>query len=207
MIKIFDHPLINHYLTKIRDKNTHYSDFRRYINYIGELMAFTVFSSLKTKEVTIDTPVVSGVKGKEIADDVIVVPIIRAGLGIAEGFTCIFPEARIGCIGLRRNEKTFMPEEYMYKMPNVRPNSKVFVVDPMLATGGSAAKAIEEIKKYGFKDVSLVSIVGVQDGIDKVQSEHPDVDIYLATKDEKLTDKKYISPGLGDAGDRIFGTD
>lgn len=205
MLHVFNHPLINHKLSIIRNKTTNTKDFRQTLNEIAGLMAFEVTRDLPTKEIEVETPLAK-TKGVEIAKDIVLVPILRAGLGMVEGISNLIPTAKIGHIGLYRNEETLQPVYYYAKFPKETKDASVFVVDPMLATGGSAIAAIDHLKEIGAKDIKLICIVGVQEGVDAVNKKHPDVDIYLASLDEKLNEVGYITPGLGDAGDRIFGT-
>jgi uracil phosphoribosyltransferase len=205
-LHILQHPLIQHKLAVIRDKNTSVKEFREIISEIASLMCYEATRDLPTEEVEIETPMgfakVRHISGKKMA----VVPILRAGLGMVDGILGLIPNVKIGHIGLYRDPETHEPVKYYCKMPNDIAERDVIVLDPMLATGGSASAAISFIKEYGCKSIKLMCIIGVQDGIDRVQKDHPDVDIYLASKDERLNDHAYIIPGLGDAGDRIFGT-
>ena len=205
-IHIFDHPLIQHKLSILRDENTSVKEFRELIGEIAMLMCYEATRDLPTEEVTIKTPVaeakVRRLAGKKLA----VVPILRAGLGMVDTIVDLIPSAKIGHIGLFRDPETHEPVKYYCKMPPDIAERQVFVVDPMLATGGSAADAIMFIKEYGCKNITLMNILAAPEGIAKIQADHPDVDIYVAAVDEKLNDHAYIVPGLGDAGDRIFGT-
>lgn len=205
MLHVFNHPLINHKLAILRNKDTNTKDFRQTLNEIAGLMAFEMTRNLPTKEIEVITPLAK-TKGVAIAKDIVLVPILRAGLGMVEGISNLIPNAKIGHIGLYRNEETLQPVYYYAKFPKETKDACVFVVDPMLATGGSANAAIDHLKKIGAKDIKLICIVGVQEGVNAVSKAHPDVDIYLASLDEKLNEVGYITPGLGDAGDRIFGT-
>jgi uracil phosphoribosyltransferase len=206
MTKIFNHPLINHKLTIMRDETTSYSVFKRNLNEISSLMVYEVLKDFPTKLKKVKTPTGSIASGAELSEELIIVPILRAGIGMVDGIHDLVPEARVGHIGLYRDEKTFKAKEYFYKMPAVDKKTLIIVVDPMLATGVSASDAISHLKKDGFSNIKLVCLVGVQAGLDKLNEKHSDVDVFLAAKDEYLNDKKYIIPGLGDAGDRIFGT-
>ena len=204
MLHVLNHPLITHKLTIMRDKKTSTKDFRQNLDEIAGLMAYEITRDLPTKQVDVETPM--GIcHGAMISSDVVLVPILRAGLGMVSGILDLIPTAKVGHIGLYRDEKTLEPHEYYGKFPDMT-NAITMVVDPMLATGGSADAAITMIKKRGAKQIKLVCLVGVQEGVDLVQKNHPDVDIYLASLDEKLNEIGYIVPGLGDAGDRIFGT-
>ena len=202
---IFNHPLMTHKLTIIRNENTNTKDFRETVSEIANLMAYEATRELPVKEVEIKTPITT-CKSTMIDGDIVIVPILRAGLGMVEGIQRLIPQAKIGYIGLFRNEETLQPELYYEKFPTNIADATVFLVDPMLATGGSCAKAIEILKARGAKRIVYMGIVGVDEGINVVRNAHPDVDIYLAAKDEKLNEKGYIVPGLGDCGDRLFGT-
>lgn len=206
MLKIFDHPLINIKLTTLRDQKTNHSEFRKNLNEIASLMVYEILRNYQTKTKKIKTPTGISHNGFDYDKEIVIVPILRAGIGMVEGIQLLVPQARVGHIGLYRNEETMEATEYFYKMPVVNKDSFVVVVDPMLATGGSAFDAITRLKKDGFQNIMLVCLVGVDKGIQKIVSNFPDVNIFLAAKDEKLNAKGYIEPGLGDAGDRIFGT-
>ena len=201
-----DHPLIKHKLALMRDKTTGVKEFREAAAEIAMLMCYEATRDLPLKEITIETPVaearVQVISGKKIA----LVPILRAGLGMVEGILEMIPAAKVGHIGLYRDPETHAPVEYYCKMPNDIAERDVIILDPMLATGGSAAAAITFIKGYGCKHIKLMNVIAAPEGIACIQKEHPDVDIYVAAVDEKLNDHAYIVPGLGDAGDRIFGT-
>lgn len=205
-LHVMEHPLIQHKLSILRDKNTSVKEFREIVSEIASLMCFEATRNLPLEEVEIDTPVarakVKRLAGKKLA----IVPILRAGLGMVDGVLQLIPNAKVGHIGLYRDPKTLEPVEYYCKLPNDIQERDVFVLDPMLATGGSAAAAISFIKQRGCRTIRLMNIIAAPEGVKKVQSEHPDVDIFVAALDEKLNDHGYIVPGLGDAGDRIFGT-
>lgn len=205
MLTVLQHPLITHKLAIMRDKDTCTKDFRANLSEIGGLMAYEIARDLPTELCVVETPVAKCTTRK-ISKDIILVPILRAGLGMVDGISNIIPTVKIGHIGLYRDEETLQPHEYFFKMPNDLDKAIIYVVDPMLATGGSAAAAITSLKQRGANNIKLVCLVGVQEGIAKIEKEHPDVDIILAALDEKLNEKGYIIPGLGDAGDRIFGT-
>ncbi len=205
MVTIIEHPLIKHKLTIMRKEETGTKDFRQNLDEIACLMAYEVTKKIPLKEIEIETPLAK-TTGYEMANEIVIVPILRAGLGFVDGMKTVMPTAKVGHIGIYRDEDTKQPVEYLCKLPSIDDSSIVFIVDPMLATGGSAKKAIEMMKARGAKNISLVSLVGVQEGIDAVLNSHPDVDIYLACKDPILNENCYIVPGLGDAGDRIFGT-
>jgi uracil phosphoribosyltransferase len=204
-VTVMDHPLISHKLSILRHKDTKSKDFRELLNEIASLMTFDICRDLKTKEVLVDTPICTA-KCQELDKDIIIVPILRAGLGMVEGILQLIPTAKVGHIGLYRDEETHEPCEYYAKFPEGLDSSTVIVLDPMLATGGSAIAAIEMIKRRGAKDIKFIGLVGAPYGLDKLKEAHPDVDIYLAALDEKLNENCYIVPGLGDCGDRIFGT-
>ena len=205
-VYVLDHPLIQHKLAILRSKNTPVKEFRELISEISGLMCYEATRNLPLKEVEVETPICTAkchvLAGKKMA----IVPILRAGLGMVDKMVDLIPSAKIGHIGLYRDPETHMPVEYYCKLPEDIENRQVFVVDPMLATGGSAIAAIDFLKKRGCKNISMMNIIGCPEGVKAVQDAHPDVDIYLAAMDEKLNDHAYIVPGLGDAGDRIFGT-
>lgn len=202
---IFNHPLIHHKLTIIRDEKTNTKDFRQSVNEIANLMAFEATRDLALKKVETKTPIALATT-YTLGCEVVIVPILRAGLGMVDGIQSLIPTAKVGHIGLYRNDETLEPQLYYAKFPSTLPDATVFLVDPMLATGGSAVAAIDILKKHGAKKIIYMGIVGVDQGIANLQKHHPDVDIYLAAKDERLNEKGYIVPGLGDCGDRIFGT-
>ena len=203
---VLDHPLIQHKLAILRNKNTSVKEFRELISEIAGLMCYEATRDLPTKEVEVQTPVAVAkcrrLAGKKLA----IIPILRAGLGMVDAMVDLIPSAKIGHIGLYRDPETHQPVEYYCKLPEDIENRRVFVVDPMLATGGSAVAAIDFLKQHGCKSIVMMNIIGAPEGVKAVQEAHPDVDIYLAALDEKLNDHAYIVPGLGDAGDRIFGT-
>lgn len=207
MLTIIKHPLIDVKLSIMRDENTSTKEFRESINEIASFMCFEVFKDLKTHKSheTYQTPTGYTLHRVKLDDKIIIVPILRAGIGLCDGIKNMIPTARIGHIGMYRNEETLEPVEYYFKLPEVE-NPLVLIVDPMLATGGSAVAAITACKKRGYKNIRLMCLVGVPQGVEAVEKAHPDVHIYLASLDEKLNEKGYIIPGLGDAGDRIFGT-
>ena len=205
-VHVLDHPLIQHKLAILRSKNTSVKEFRELISEISGLMCYEATRNLPTKEVEVQTPVAVAkcrrLAGKKLA----IIPILRAGLGMVDAMVDLIPSAKIGHIGLYRDPETHMPVEYYCKLPEDIGNRQVFVVDPMLATGGSAVAAIDFLKQHGCKNIVMMNIIGAPEGVKVVQEAHPDVDIYLAALDEKLNEHAYIVPGLGDAGDRIFGT-
>lgn len=204
-IHILDHPLIKHKLTNIRKETTNTKDFYQNVEEIAGLMAYEVTRDFPLKPVEIKTPICTTMQ-YELSNDVVIVPILRAGLGMVEGMRNMIPTAKVGFIGLYRDEKTLEPHEYYAKFPETIVNSIVLVVDPMLATGGSASAAITLLKQRGCKNIRYIGLVGAPEGVKTLQLEHPDVDIYLASLDEKLNEVGYIVPGLGDCGDRLFGT-
>lgn len=205
-VTIFDHPLIQHKLTIMRDKNTSSKDFRELVSEIAMLMCYEITRDLPTKEIDVETPICvtksKVLAGKKLA----IVPILRAGLGMVDGVTKLIPAARIGHIGLYRDEETLQPVEYYCKLPKDIAEREVIVVDPMLATGGSAIDAVTQIKLRNPKSIKFMGLIAAPEGIEAFTKAHPDVDVYCAALDEKLNEKGYIVPGLGDAGDRIFGT-
>ncbi|NQZ66062.1 MAG: uracil phosphoribosyltransferase [Mycoplasmatales bacterium] len=206
MTKIFKHPLIDIKLTKMRDKNSSHTTFKKNLNEIGSLMVYEILRDYKGKEKKVVTPTGSTAIGLAFDKSIMIVPILRAGLGMVAGIESLIPQARIGHIGVYRDEKTFQIHEYFYKLPDVEKDSDVVVVDPMLATGASAIDSINRLKKDGFSNIKFVCLVAAPEGVAALEKAHPDVDLYLAALDEKLNENKYIIPGLGDAGDRIFGT-
>lgn len=205
MLNVLKHPLITHKLTQMRKKETGTKDFRQNLDEIAGLMAYEITRDLPVNAVTITTPV-RECETSELAKDIILVPILRAGLGMVNGICNLIPTVKVAHVGLYRDEETLKPHVYFEKYPKGIEDAIVIIVDPMLATGGSAVAAIDMVKKQGAKNIRLVCLVGVPEGVAAVENAHPDVDIYLAALDEKLNEKGYIVPGLGDAGDRIFGT-
>ena len=204
-LTVFNHPLINHKLTMARDENTNMRDFRALVNEIGGLMAYEITRDVPVKEVKVTTPMCE-TTGEVLAKNIVIVPILRAGIGMVDGIHNLIPNAKIGHVGLYRDEETLEPHEYYAKFPKEMPDARTLLVDPMIATGGSVIMAIEALKKRGAKDIRLVGLVGAPEGIEKIQAAYPDVDIYLAALDERLNEIGYIIPGLGDCGDRLFGT-
>jgi uracil phosphoribosyltransferase len=204
-LKIFNHPLILDKLTRMRRKETSSKDFRENLNEIAELMVFEVCRDIPVVDVKITTPVAETI-GKTIDTPIVLVPILRAGLGMTHGIQQLIPTARIAHVGLYRDEETLQPIQYYAKETEDIDKSIVLVVDPMLATGGSASAAIDIVKGWGAKNIRFVCLVAVREGVDVLTKAHPDVDIYAASLDEHLNEHGYIIPGLGDAGDRIFGT-
>ncbi len=205
-VHILDHPLLQHKLTILRDENTGVKEFREIVSEIAALECYEATRDLPLELKEVETPICKTmaptIKGKKFA----VVPILRAGLGLVEGVLRMVPSARVGHIGLYRNEETLEPVKYFCKMPKDIADRDVLIVDPMLATGGSAAAAIGFMKEYGCTNIKLMVLLAAPEGIERIQKEHPDVDIYCGALDEKLNERGYIVPGLGDAGDRIFGT-
>jgi len=206
MHKELKHPLINIKLTKMRDEKSDHTIFRKNLNEIASLMVYEIMREYKTKELEVLTPTGSKARGYTFDKEIVIVPILRAGLGMVQGIEELIPEARVGHIGQYRDEETFKAHEYFYKMPDVSKDSKILVVDPMLATGISAKDSIKKLKNDGFTDITLVVLVAAPEGIKAIEDEFNDVNIFAASIDEKLNDSKYIIPGLGDAGDRLFGT-
>lgn len=205
-LTVFDHPLIQHKLTIIRDKNVGTKEFREIVDEIASLMAYEVTRDLPTEDVEVETPVAITVKKQLAGKKLAIVPILRAGLGMVDGIMKLIPAARIGHIGMYRDEESLEPVEYFIKLPEDIDQREVLVVDPMLATGGSANMAIDALKKRGAQTIKLITLVSAPQGVEAVQTAHPDVDIFTASLDEKLNEHGYIVPGLGDAGDRLFGT-
>ena len=205
-VVVMDHPLIQHKIGIIRREETGSKDFRTLVSEIAMLMCYEATRDLELTDVEITTPIcattVKELKGKKLA----VVPILRAGLGMVDGMLAMIPSAKVGHIGLYRDPVTALPHEYYCKLPEDCDKRNVFVVDPMLATGGSAIAAIQMLKDKGVKNIRLMCIIAAPEGIEAFEKAHPDVDVYIGAKDEKLNEHKYIVPGLGDAGDRIFGT-
>ncbi|PXW92052.1 uracil phosphoribosyltransferase [Streptohalobacillus salinus] len=203
---VLDHPLIQHKLTYVRKTETGTKEFRELVDEIAGLMAYEITRDLPVEEVTIETPVTTTksyvLTGKKIG----IVPILRAGLGMVEGVLRHIPTAKVGHVGLYRDPDTLMPHEYYFKMPNDIEERDLIVVDPMLATGGSASDAIQSLKNRGAKSIKLMCLIAAPEGVEAIREAHPEVDIYLAAMDEKLNDHGYIVPGLGDAGDRLYGT-
>ncbi len=204
-VNIMDHPLIVDKVTRLRDKNTSVKEFRELVNEIALLMGYEATRDLELKDKEVETPITKTI-GKEIAKPVAVVPILRAGLGMVDAIMSVIPSAKIGHIGLYRDHETAQPVEYYCKLPPDIDKRIVIVVDPMLATGGSSAAAIDFIKQRGASDIRLMCVIAAPEGVECMQKAHPDVDIYCGALDEGLNEDKYIVPGLGDAGDRLFGT-
>ena len=203
---ILDHPLVQHKVSHLRDRNTGTKEFKELVSELAMLLCYESTRDLPTEEVEIETPVAIAktrvLSGRKLA----LVPILRAGLGMVDGMLTLLPAAKVGHIGLYRNEETLEPVEYYCKLPSDIAERDVMVLDPMLATGGSAVDAIAQIKKRGAKSIKFLAIIAAPEGLERLHAAHPDVDIYVAALDEKLNENGYIIPGLGDAGDRIFGT-
>ena len=206
LLHVINHPMIQHKLTILRDKNTGTKDFKELLREISLLMGYEITRDLPLVEVEIETPICKTTAYRIAGKKMSIVPILRAGLGMVDGLQTLVPVAKVGHIGLYRNEETHKPVVYYCKLPEDISQRLVIVTDPMLATGGSACDAIAMLKEKGCRNIRLMCLVSVPEGIKKVQSEHPDVDIYVAAMDDHLNDHGYIVPGLGDAGDRIFGT-
>lgn len=205
-LHVIDHPLVQHKLTIIRDKRVGTQQFRQVVNEIATLMAYEVTRNMATEDVVVETPIAKTTQKALTGKKVAIVPILRAGLGMVDGFLELIPAAKVGHIGMYRDHETLKPVEYFVKMPTDIDQREMFVVDPMLATGGSAIMAIDALKKRGAKQIKFVGLVAAPEGVKALQEAHPDVDIYVAGLDDHLNEDGYIVPGLGDAGDRLFGT-
>ncbi len=205
-VYVFDHPLIQHKVSLMRDKKTTTKEFRELATEVATLMGFEVTRDLPVKEVEIETPLATTKVNMLKGEDIAIVPILRAGLGFVDGMLNLYPNAKVGHIGLYRDPETKKPVEYYCKMPSDIGERMVFVVDPMLATGGSAIAAIDFIKKRGGRNIKFMCLLASPEGIETLSKAHPDVDIFIAAKDDKLDENAYIIPGLGDAGDRLYGT-
>ena len=205
-VQVMDHPLIQHKLTILRDKNTGTKDFRVAVNEIARLMAFEVSRDMPLQDVEIETPLVKSIQKELAGKKVAIIPILRAGLGMVDGMLDLIPAAKVGHVGMYRDHETFEPVEYFVKLPSDINERQLLVVDPMLATGGSAIAAIDSLKKRGATTIKFVCLVAAPEGVEALEQAHPDVDIYTAALDERLDENGYILPGLGDAGDRLFGT-
>lgn len=205
MLKVIEHPLITHKLTQLRKVETGTRDFRYNMGEIAALMAYEITRDLPMKEISITTPV-ARCTTIELSVEIVLIPVLRAGLGMVEGITRLIPDAKVGHIGMYRDHETLKPITYFSKFPVNLSEAVVLILDPMLATGGSASAAISVIKENGAAKIKLVSVVGAPEGLRQIEKDHPDVQIFLASLDERLNEKGYIVPGLGDAGDRLFGT-
>ena len=203
---ILNHPLVTHKLSILRDKNTGTKEFREIVGELSEFLCYEALKDTELEECEIETPLLKMKTRKLNENKYAFIPILRAGMGMIDGVLNVIPNAKIGHIGLYRDETTLEPHKYYYKVPKDIANREVIVVDPMLATGGSACDAIQMIKADGVKKIKFLCMIAAPEGIKRLQTEHPDIQIYVASLDEKLNDKGYILPGLGDAGDRIFGT-
>lgn len=206
MLKVCKHPLIDEKLTRMRNKDTTNRDFRQNLDEIASLMVYEVTADIPTVPCSIQTPMTQ-YEGTQLAKDVVLAPILRAGLGMVQGFLNMMPNAKVAHIGMERDEQTLQPRPYYEKIPSGIEDAYVLVLDPMLATGGSSIAALDHLKKRGARHIKLICLVGAPEGVKAVEQVHPDVEIYLAALDEQLNEKGYILPGLGDAGDRIFGTE
>ena len=204
--QVLDHPLIQHKLSIIRDKNCGTREFRQCVNEIAELMVYEVSRDMPLEDVEVETPITKATTKRLAGKKVVVVPILRAGIGMVDGILELIPAAKVGHIGMYRDEETLQPHEYFVKMPDDLENREMIIVDPMLATGGSAIMAVDALKKRGAKSIKFVGLVAAPEGVKAFREAHPDVDIYSASLDEYLNEDGYIVPGLGDAGDRLFGT-
>lgn len=205
-VHVFDHPLIQHKTALMRKTSTSVKEFRELAKEVAMLMGYEATRNLPLKEVEIETPICTTKMKMLDGEDIAIVPILRAGLGFVDGMLALVPNAKVGHVGLYRDPETHKPVEYYCKLPVDIEKRKIFVVDPMLATGGSAAAAIDFIKQRGGRDIVFMCLIAAPEGIEVLQNAHPDVDIYIAAKDEKLNENAYIVPGLGDAGDRLYGT-
>lgn len=205
-IHIMNHPLIQHKVSILRDKNTTVKQFRELVNEIAMLMCYDATRDLALKEVDIETPVATAHTKVLAGPDPAIVPILRAGMGMLDGILNLMPYAKVGHVGLYRDPETLEPVEYYCKLPEDIDKRDVFIIDPMLATGGSGIAAITFLKRHGAKNIKFLCLIAAPEGLEKMHSEHPDVEIFCASLDEKLNDHGYIVPGLGDAGDRIYGT-
>lgn len=204
--QVIDHPLIQHKLTMIREKNCGTKVFREVVNEIAMLMAYEVSRDMPLEDVVIETPMGKSTQKTLSGKKVAIIPILRAGIGMVDGILELIPAAKVGHVGLYRDEETLQPHEYFVKLPEDIASRQLFVVDPMLATGGSAIMAIDSLKERGASNIKFVCLVAVPEGVKALQEAHPDADIYTAALDERLNEDGYIVPGLGDAGDRLFGT-
>lgn len=204
-LKIIEHPLIKDKMTRIRKKTTNMKVFKENIQELTKLMAYEILSDIKLEEITIETPLAK-TRGYKINENIVIIPVLRAGLAMVESILSLIPKAKVGHIGLYRDKVTLQPKEYFSKKPANTNGSYTLILDPMLATGRTAVAAISWVKSWGASNIKLISLLGTKEGVTLISQEHPDVDIYLAAPLEKLDENCYISPGLGDAGDRYFGT-
>lgn len=203
---VFDHPLIKHKISILRDKNTNMKEFRELVEEITTIMTYESMQDVTLVPVEVETPLEKTTQYRVADDSIAIVPILRAGVGMVNGVHTVFPTAKVGHIGMYRDEDTLVPQEYYCKLPDGIEDKTVFLVDPMLATGGSACDALAALKKRGCKRIKMMSIIAAPEGLEKVAKEYPDVKIYVSTLDRQLNENGYILPGLGDAGDRLFGT-
>ena len=202
---VIDHPLVQNKVTMLRDLNTNNKEFREVVGEIASLICYEATKSLPLKNITVNSPL-GEAEGQVLANEIGIIPILRAGIGMVDGIISLIPNAKVGHIGLYRDPDTLMPIEYFCKLPDHAEDMEIFVLDPMLATGGTASAAIQFLKERNVKSIKYICLIAAPDGIKKLQEDHPDVDIYTAAIDRCLNDDGYIVPGLGDAGDRIFGT-
>ncbi|GAB5535619.1 MAG: uracil phosphoribosyltransferase [Rubricoccaceae bacterium] len=205
LLTVVDHPLLNRALTTLRDRTTPHGVFRQTLGDVSAILAYEALRTMPVEEVEVQTPL-ERTTGARLAQEVVVVPVLRAGLGLVDGFVRFVPEARVGHLGMYRDEQSHEPVDYYSNVPGAVTTARVFVVDPMLATGGSASGAINHLKSRGATDITFVCLVAAPEGVERLQDYHPDVDIVTAALDRQLDEDAYIRPGLGDAGDRIFGT-
>lgn len=205
-VLVFDHPLIKHKIAHLRDKNTGMKEFRELIEEITSIMAYEALKDIPTKTVKVETPLEICDQTIIVEKSIAIVPILRAGLGMVNGIHTLLPTAKVGHIGMYRDEETMQPQPYYCKLPEGIENMKVFLLDPMLATGGSASEAIDFLKQKNVKDITMMSIIAAPAGLEKVATDHPDVKVFVSTLDRELNENCYILPGLGDEGDRLFGT-
>lgn len=205
MHTVINHPLVQHRITLMRDVDTKPKQFRELVNEITEFLAIEILRDLRTIEIPVTTPVAKTI-GVKIEDKIVIVPILRAGMGMLDAMLHVLPYAKVGILGMRRDESTAEPIPYYAKVPPAKSDELAIVIDPMLATGGSACDAFSQLKELGYRRIAFLNLIAAPEGIAKVEREHPDVPIFTAAKDDYLNDRHYIVPGLGDAGDRIFGT-
>lgn len=204
MITIIENQLIKHYVTILRDKNTKSAEFRSCAKKVGYLLAYQAFDSLTLDDIEVHTPL-ELTSGYKVNQDVVVVPVLRAGTALLDAFTEVYPDANVAFVGVRRNEHTFEAEEYLFSFPKIKPNTKIILLEMMIATGGTTGGAISRIKFEGAQDITVCAVISAPEGIEQIRAEHPDVKIISATLDRELNHVKYILPGLGDAGDRWCG--
>ncbi len=205
MLTVLDHPLVHHRLAYLRDVGTPPKLFRELVGELTEFLAFEALKDLRTEEVVVQTPLAK-TPCRKIAENIVLVPILRAGMGMLDAMLRVLPYAKVGVLGMQRNEETAEPVPYYAKVPPAKGEERVLVIDPMLATGGSAVDAVSQLKKLGYRKISFLCLVSAPEGVARFEREHPDVPLVAAAKDERLNEHFYIVPGLGDAGDRIFGT-